>query len=136
MATMSYVCALCHRLRARRVWLGLAWGAALRGLSAVGRGRQPCVLSASLILPCFTHFSRVYFAYSMVRKLFEGVWFGSKAFDGATVFNANIAAWNTAKMTSMSYVCALCHRLRARRVCLGLGRGAALRCLDAVGRGR
>jgi hypothetical protein len=55
---------------------------------------------------------------------------------GATAFNQNIAAWNTASIMTMDYVCALCHRLRVRRVSLGLGRGAALRGLDAVGRGR
>jgi hypothetical protein len=63
---------------------------------------------ASLILPCFTHFSRVYLAYSVVRTLSESVWFGVKAFDRASVFNGDIAAWNTARMTTMSYVCAHC----------------------------
>jgi surface protein len=92
-----------------------------------------CVL---LILPCFTQFSRVYLTYSVVSKLFESAWSGAKAFHGATAFNANIGSWNTASITSMSYVCALCHRPRVRRGWLGLGRGAALRGLDAVGRGR
>jgi hypothetical protein len=104
-----------------------AWVAALRGLYAVGRGRsspRPCMHAcscrASLILPCFTHFSRVYLAYSVVRKLSESAWFGAKAFDGATGFNANIGAWSTVSMVTMSYVCALCHRLRVGRVCFVL----------------
>jgi hypothetical protein len=111
----------------------LAWHAALRGLYPVGRGRQPCMLSASLMLPCFAHFSRVYFAYSMVRKLFESARFGAKAFDGATAFNANIGSWNTASMTTMSTVCALCHRLRVRRGCLArLGARRCIACLPSA----
>ena len=35
------------------------------------------------------------------------VWLGSQAFSGATAFNANIGAWNTAAMTTMASVCAL-----------------------------
>ncbi len=31
---------------------------------------------------------------------------GSQAFRGASAFNANIGAWNTARVTSLSYVCA------------------------------
>jgi hypothetical protein len=57
----------------------------------------------------------------------DRVWLGSQAFDEATTFNANIGAWNTASMATMSYVCALCHRLRVRPVRLGVGCGAALR---------
>ena len=34
-------------------------------------------------------------------------WLGPQAFNFASAFNANIGAWNTASMTSMSYVCAL-----------------------------
>jgi hypothetical protein len=43
--------------------------------------------------------------------LFESVWLGSQAFFLARVFNANIGAWNTASMTTMAYVCALCTSL-------------------------
>jgi hypothetical protein len=35
------------------------------------------------------------------------VWLDSQAFNGATAFNANIGAWNTARMTTMDYVCSL-----------------------------
>ncbi len=33
-------------------------------------------------------------------------WLGSQAFNGAAAFNANIGAWNTAAVTTLSYVCA------------------------------
>jgi hypothetical protein len=32
--------------------------------------------------------------------------FGAQAFDSAKAFNANIGAWNTARVTSLTYVCA------------------------------
>jgi hypothetical protein len=110
------------------VWgvCGLAWDAALRGLYAVRP--QPTAMHASaVLLSSFgaSLISRAHFACSVVSKLSESVWFGAKAFYGATVFNANIGAWNTARMTSMSYVCAVCHRQCVRRVWLGLGCGAA-----------
>jgi surface protein len=38
---------------------------------------------------------------------------GAQAFRSASAFNANIGAWNTASVTSMIYVCALCHCLCA-----------------------
>jgi hypothetical protein len=56
----------------------------------------------------------------MRRGLFESVLLGPQAFKYASAFNANIAAWNTAKMTTMASVCALCHRLRVRSVCFML----------------
>jgi hypothetical protein len=109
------------------------------------RGMRRCVAflpsaaadSHACFLPCFTHlcfthFSRVYLAYSVVSKLFESAWFGSQAFDGATVFNANIGAWNTATMTTMGYVCALCHRLRVRRACLGLRMRRCVACVPSA----
>ncbi len=37
---------------------------------------------------------------------------GLQAFSGATVFNANIGAWNTASMKTMSSVFPYCHRQR------------------------
>jgi hypothetical protein len=52
----------------------------------------------------------------MRRGLFESVWLGLQAFNEATAFNANIGAWNTASMETMSDVCVLCHRLRVRSV--------------------
>ena len=62
----------------------------------------------------------------MRRVLFErAARLGSQAFCGAKTFNQNIGSWNTAKLASMSYVCALCHRLCVGRVRLGLGCGAA-----------
>jgi hypothetical protein len=47
----------------------------------------------------------------MRRGLFESAWLGSQAFYSATAFNANIGAWNTASMTTIAYVCALCSSL-------------------------
>jgi hypothetical protein len=44
-----------------------------------------------------------------VRALSVGVdcvWLGSQAFQSASAFNANIGAWNTARVTSLFYVCA------------------------------
>ena len=38
--------------------------------------------------------------------LFESAWLGLQAFYGATAFNANIGAWNTASITTMARVCA------------------------------
>jgi hypothetical protein len=45
----------------------------------------------------------------VMRALFVGmdhVWFGSQAFQLASAFNANIDAWNTARVTSLYAVCA------------------------------
>jgi hypothetical protein len=108
-------------------WRGMRRCVACMTSAAADRGcGHACFCRASLILPCFTHFSRVYLAYSVVRKLSESGWFGAKAFYEATAFNANIGSWNTAAMTSMSYVCTVfCHRLCVRRACLGVGCGAA-----------
>jgi surface protein len=33
-------------------------------------------------------------------------WLGAQVFNGASAFNANIGAWNTAAVTTLSYVCA------------------------------
>ncbi len=44
----------------------------------------------------------------MRRVLFESVWLGSQAFFGAETFDQNIGAWNTAKMTAIYNVGALC----------------------------
>ncbi len=41
----------------------------------------------------------------MRRGLFASAWLGSQAFYDATAFNTNIAAWNTASMTTMASVC-------------------------------
>jgi hypothetical protein len=68
----------------------------------------------------------------MRRVLYASAWLGPQAFQYASAFNANIGAWNTASMTTIDSVCALCHRLR---VCLGLAWGAALGGVYAVGRG-
>ncbi len=35
----------------------------------------------------------------------DGVWFGSQAFFGASAFNANIGAWNTARVITLGWVC-------------------------------
>jgi hypothetical protein len=66
------------------------------------------------------------------------VWLGSQAFNGATAFNANIGAWNTASIANMDYVCALCHRQRVRRVCFMLAcvLRSYLEYSHAIGRGR
>ena len=36
----------------------------------------------------------------------DRVWLGAQAFQSASAFNANIGAWNTAAVTTLSYVCA------------------------------
>jgi hypothetical protein len=41
--------------------------------------------------------------------------FGAQAFQGASAFNANIGAWNTAAVITLSYVCAFSARRRALR---------------------
>ncbi len=56
----------------------------------------------------------------MRRGLFASVWLGPQAFNLASAFNANIGAWNTASMTTIVRVCALCHRQRVRSVCFML----------------
>ena len=37
----------------------------------------------------------------------DRVWLGSQAFSSASAFNANIGAWNTARVVDMSGVCAV-----------------------------
>ncbi len=136
-AKMEGVCPLCQRLSVRRVCLGVACGAAFP-VCRRPRPMEPAATHASAVLLSSFRaslISRVYLAYSVVSKLFEGAWSGAKAFYGATVFNANIGAWNTASMTTMASVCPHCHRLRVGRVWLGLAWHAALRGLYAVGRG-
>ncbi len=46
----------------------------------------------------------------------DRVWLGSQAFRSASAFNANIGAWNTARVTALSYVCAA-FPARAARIC-------------------
>ncbi len=70
----------------------------------------------------------------MRRGLFESVWLGSQAFYDAKDFNANIGAWNTASMETMSDVCVLCHRLRVRSVWLSLGWTCSLRACGSARR--
>ncbi len=53
---------------------------------------------------------------------FESVWLGLQAFFKATAFNADIGAWNTARMTDMSSVCPHCHCV----ACMGGLRASAL----------
>jgi hypothetical protein len=43
----------------------------------------------------------------MRTGLFASVWLGSQAFNYALAFNANIGAWNTARIANMASVCAL-----------------------------
>ena len=70
-----------------------------------------------------------------VRALSVGidrVWFGSQAFAGASAFNADIGAWNTAAVNSLSYVCAAfgpAARHRGGRAQSGCG---AVRCGAAL----
>ncbi len=54
------------------------------------------------------------------RGLFASAWLGSQAFYEASAFNADIGAWNTASMTTISSVFPYCHRLRVRSVCFML----------------
>ncbi len=58
----------------------------------------------------------------------DRVRFGSQAFNTASVFNANIGAWNTARVTDFSMVCADFGRRRAPRPM----RSAGVRCGAAV----
>ena len=58
----------------------------------------------------------------------DRVRFGSQAFNGASAFNANIGAWNTASVTTLNYVCAAFPARAARhrrRDALGRVVGAA-----------
>ncbi len=139
-------------------WLGMRHCVAYMPSAAADRGcSHACFCRASLILPCFTHFSSIPCALLdstaslsglpssncrscaasrpssassslrthsarwtlrapsvtdrrgsglMRRVLFESVWHGSQAFYYASVFNADIGAWNTASMTTMDSVCA------------------------------
>jgi surface protein len=52
-----------------------------------------------------------------MRALSVGVdhgWLGSQAFQGASAFNANIGAWNTASVTTLFAVCAALSARAAR----------------------
>jgi hypothetical protein len=53
-------------------------------------------------------------------------WLGSQAFYSASAFNANIGAWNTARVTSLNYVCAAVSA--RRRATAGGTRSAGRRC--------
>ncbi len=53
---------------------------------------------------------------ALSRRRWTVLWFGAQAFQGATAFNANIGAWNTASVTSLSYVCAAFGRRRTTSV--------------------
>jgi hypothetical protein len=71
----------------------------------------------------------------------DRVWLCSQAFDSASAFNANIGAWNTARVTTLAYVCAgfwarrrATAAGRARRV-VGAAR-AVVRCGAADARSR
>jgi hypothetical protein len=67
----------------------------------------------------------------MWRGLSKSAWLGSQAFSGATAFNANIGAWNTARIAKLASVSPHCHRLHGWRTgcCLGVCRPRC--CLDA-----
>ncbi len=58
--------------------------------------------------------------------------FGSQAFSNASAFNANIGAWNTARVTALSSVCAA---FRPRGATAGAS-GPARPGFDAARRGR
>jgi hypothetical protein len=61
----------------------------------------------------------------------DGVRFGSQAFSSAKAFNADIGAWNTARITNLYGVCAAFGRRRAPR----RTRSAGVRFGAAVVRG-
>jgi hypothetical protein len=133
MTTMSYVCALRHRLSVWRVCFMLACVlhsfldymslVTSRSLSPLFVLVQPPRLRRISTVERQQHRSARTRPTGrcvhrpepsglglMRRGLFEGAWLGSQALRGATAFNANIGAWNTASMTTMASVCALCHR--------------------------
>jgi hypothetical protein len=58
--------------------------------SCCGLGRKPLTLNRAS--PC--------------RSASTACGFGSQAFESASAFNANIGAWNTASVSSLSFVCA------------------------------
>ncbi len=53
--------------------------------------------------------------------------FGAQAFGAASAFNANIGAWNTAAVTSLSHVCAAFSAQAARTTADALGRASVRR---------
>ncbi len=58
----------------------------------------------------------------------DRVWLGAQAFYGAKAFNANIGAWNTAAVTTLSVVCAaLSPRRRATARAGRARRGTSMR---------
>jgi surface protein len=56
------------------------------------------------------------------------VWLGSQVFNGASAFNANIGAWDTASVTELGGVCAAFSARAARQ----RGRDALGRVFDAA----
>jgi hypothetical protein len=61
-------------------------------------------------------------------------WLGSQAFYEASAFNANIGVWNTAAVTTLSYVCAA-FSARAARQCKRDALGRVFDVARAVVRG-
>jgi surface protein len=64
----------------------------------------------------------------------DRVWLGSQAFLSNDAFNANIGAWNTARVTSMQEVCAgiSARAVRHRRLCAAATADARSRVCAAV----
>jgi hypothetical protein len=86
-----------------------AFGPAARHLQS-GSPMRACTTSAHVCARvCACGFGRPRIRAEYVRALSVGVdrvWLGSQAFYGASAFNANIGAWNTAGVTTLDLVCA------------------------------
>ncbi len=87
--------------------------------TAVVRIADACVPTVTpmcaSVFACAFRFARTRIRAANVQALSIGVdrvRFGSQVFSGAVAFNANIGAWNTASVTTLSGVCAAFGRRR------------------------
>jgi hypothetical protein len=65
-----------------------------------------CVMmSMYLYIHVYTYIYRYMYIYDYIANCML-VWFGLQAFVASSVFNANIGAWNMARVTTLYGVCA------------------------------
>jgi hypothetical protein len=129
MTTMSSVCAHCFTHFSSIIVCTTDSTESLSGLRQPNRRSCRASRWSSASTSLRTHSARWTLARAMHwtdpsglmrRGLLESVWLGPQAFSGATAFNHDIGAWNTAAMTTMASVCALIAIASVCQVCFVL----------------